>query len=239
MTRESSLSVSRLKQCLPKMGLYLVEIYRSPNVGIFLRANDKFLLAPKGIAATKSHRLAEDLKVTPCFVSVEGTRLLGPLVVMNNKGILVSRMIEDYEVKEIVAGTGLPVARFDSKYTAIGNLVAANDRGAVVSPILDSRMVSQVRDVLDVEVHKLTINEYVQVGALTVATNSGAAVYPNLSETEVKEVGEVFGVEAYPASINGGIPFLASGLVANSENAVVGNLTTGPELIFLTKALKV
>lgn len=221
------------------MGLHLVEIYRSPNIGIFLRANDKFLLAPKGIAATKSQMIAEDLKVTPCFVSIEGTRLLGPLIAMNNKGILASRMIEDYEIKEIEAKTQLPVARFDSKFTAVGNLVAANDRGAVVSPILDPKSVSQVRDVLDVEVHKLTISEYVQVGALTVATNSGAAVYPKLGEKEVREVGEVFGVEAYPASINGGIPFLASGIVANSENAVVGNLTTGPELIFLTRALKV
>jgi len=221
------------------MGLYLVEIYRSPNVGIFLRGNDKFLLAPKGIAGTKSKMLADDLKVEPCFVSIDGTRLLGPLAVMNNKGIMVTRMVEDYEVKEISSKTGLPVARFDSKLTAIGNLVAANDKGAVVSPVLDSKAVSQVRDVLDVEVLTLTIDDYVQVGALIVATNSGAAVYPKLSEKEVQEVGEVFGVEAYPASINGGIPFLSSGLVANSRNAVVGNLTTGPELIFLTKALKV
>jgi translation initiation factor 6 len=221
------------------MGLHLVEVYRSPNVGIFLRTNDKFLLAPKGIASTKSQMLAEDLKVTPCFVSVEGTRLLGPLVVMNNKGIIVSRMIEDYEVKEISNKTGLPVARFDSKFTAVGNLVAANDRGAMVSPILDAKAVSQIRDVLDVEVQRLIIPDYVQVGALIVATNSGAAVYPKLTEQEAKDVGEVFGVEANPASINGGIPFLSSGLVANSDNAVVGNLTTGPELIFLTKALKV
>ncbi len=221
------------------MGLYLVDIYRSPNVGIFLRANDKFLLAPKGMASTKSDKLAEDLKVTPCFVSIEGTRLLGPLTAMNNKGIIVSRMVEDYEMKEIGSKTGLPVTRFDSKYTAVGNLVTANDRGAVVSPILDAKAVSQVKDVLDVEVHKLTINDYVQVGALTVATNRGAAVYPKLTELEVQHVGEVLGVEAYPASVNGGIPFLSSGLVANSENAVVGNLTTGPELVFLTKALKI
>lgn len=221
------------------MGLYLVEIYRSPNVGIFLRANDRYLLAPKGIAATKSQKVAEDLKVTPCFVSVEGTRLLGPLIAMNNKGILASRMIEDYESKEIEDKTGIPVARLDSKFTAVGNLVAANDRGAVVSPILDAKAVAQVKDILDVEVYKLTIPDYVQVGAMTVATNSGAAVYPKLSEREVQEVGSVLGVEAYPASVNGGIPFLSSGLVANSNNAVVGNLTTGPELIFLTKALKV
>ena len=94
------------------MGLYLVEVYRSPNIGIFLRANDRFLLAPKGIASTKSRMLAENLGVSPVFVSVEGTRLLGPLIAMNNKGMLVSRMVEDYEVKEIASQTGLRVEKF-------------------------------------------------------------------------------------------------------------------------------
>lgn len=221
------------------MGLYLVELYRSPNIGIFLRTNDSFLLAPKGIASTKSSKLAEDLKVSPCFVSIEGTRLIGPLTVMNNNGILVSRLTEDYEVREIQSNTNIPVVKFKSKYTAVGNLVAANDKGAVVSPILEPEAVAQVRDVLGVEVHAMAIDDYVQVGALVVATNSGAAVYPKLPEAEVQLVSSVLGVEAYPSSINGGIPFLSSGIVANSRNAVVGNLTTGPELIFLTKALKV
>jgi translation initiation factor 6 len=221
------------------MGLYLVEVYRSPNIGIFLRANDRFLLAPKGIASTKSRMLAEYLGVSPVYVSVEETRLLGPLIAMNNKGMVVSRMVEDYEVKEIASQTGLRVERFVSKFTAVGNLVAANDSGAVVSPILDHAAVSQIRDVLDVETHTLTIKEYVQVGALIVATNGGAAVYPKLTEGEVQEVGSVFKVEAYPASVNGGIPFLTSGVVANSSNAIVGDLTTGPELMFLTKALGV
>src|SRR5579872_1307866 len=123
------------------MGLYLVELYRSPNIGIFLRANDSYLLAPKGVASTKSSKLAENLKVTPCFISIEGTRLIGPLSVMNNNGIILSRLVEDYEVKEIAFQTHLPVAKFASKYTAVGNLVAANDKGAVVSPILEAEAV--------------------------------------------------------------------------------------------------
>ena len=221
------------------MGLYLVEVYRSPNIGIFLRANDNFLLAPKGIASTKSKMLAESLGVSPVAVSVEGTRLLGPLVVMNNKGMLVSRLVEDYEVRELASLTGLRVERFTSKFTAVGNLVAANDHGAVVSQILDHSATSQIEDVLEVKARRMTIEGYVQVGALIVPTNSGAAVYPKLSEKEVAEVGEILDVEAYPASVNGGIPFLTSVLVANSSNAIVGDLTTGPELMFLTKALRV
>lgn len=222
------------------MGLHLVDVYRSPNIGIFLRANDKSVLIPKGVAASKAKRVSDSLGVNPCFVSVEGTRLLGPLLVVNNRGILVSRMIEDYEAREIASQTGLATERLKSRFTAVGNLVAANDAGAIIAEALEPAAASQVKDVLGVaEVHKMAFKDYTQVGALIVATNKGAAVYPNLNEKEVEEIGGVLRVEPYPTSINGGVPFLSSGLVANSVNAIAGNLTTGPELVFLTKALKV
>ncbi len=108
------------------MGLHLVDIYRSPNIGIFLKANDKAILLPKGIAASKAEKLAADLDVIACHTSIGGTRLMGPLVAMNNRGVLASRMIEDYEMSEISSKTGLKVERFQSRFTAVGNLVAAN-----------------------------------------------------------------------------------------------------------------
>jgi len=221
------------------MGLHLVDLYRSPNIGIFLKANDKAILVPKGIASSKAAKLADDLKVTACPTAVGATRLLGPLVAMNNKGVLVSRMAEDYEMKEISSATGLRVERFDSRFTAVGNLVAANDHGAVVSSILEATAVKQVKDVLDVETWGMTVDQYSPVGALMVATNSGAAVCPNVTEKDVEEISKVFKVEASPSSVNGGIPFVASGVVANTKNAVAGYLTTGPELVLLTRALDV
>ncbi|MDA4118882.1 MAG: translation initiation factor IF-6 [Thaumarchaeota archaeon] len=221
------------------MGLHLVDLYRSPNIGIFLKANDKAILVPKGIANSKAQKLADDLKVVACPTSVGATRLLGPLIAMNNKGVLVSRMADDYEMDEISSKTGLRVDRFDSRFTAVGNLVAANDHGAVVSSVLEPDAVKQVRDVLGVETLSITIDQYSQVGALVVATNSGAAVCPNVSEKDVEEISKVFAVEVAPSSVNGGVPFVASGVVANSKNAVAGYLTTGPELVFLTRALDV
>jgi translation initiation factor 6 len=74
---------------------------------------------------------------------------------------------------------------------------------------------------------------------MIVATNRGAAVNPNLNEEETERVGRALGVDAYPSSVNGGVPYVSSGLVANSMNAITGDLTTGPELIFMTRALKV
>ena len=221
------------------MGLHLIDIYRSPNIGIFLRGNDKYLLVPKGLAQTKSDKLCESLQVTAVPTSIGESRLLGALASMNGNGVMVSRLAEESEIREIQAATGMNVSRLDSKLTAVGNLMAVNDRFALVSPVLDSRALSQVRDVMGTEVERTPIGEYYQVGSLVVTTNRGAAVYPGLDEKEVGRIGMMLGVEAYPTSVNRGVPFVASGLIANSRNAVVGSQTTGPELVFITRALSV
>ena len=221
------------------MGLHLIDIYRSPNVGVFMRANDRFLLVPKGVALTKREKLAEALGVKAVEASIAESRLLGPLMVLNGRGALVSHLAENSELAEIAGATGLRIERLESKFTAAGNLVVANDRFALASPILEPKALSQIRDVLGTEVERAAFNEYYQVGALMVATNTGAAVYPELGENDVERLGALFGVEAYPTSVNSGVPYVASGIVANAANAVVGNQTTGPELVFITRALKV
>jgi translation initiation factor 6 len=221
------------------MGLHLIDIYRSPNIGIFLKANDRFLLVPKGLAQTKADKLCQSLGVTAVPASIGESRLLGALTAMNSNGILVSRLAEEVEIAEIKAATGINVSRLESKLTAVGNLVVANDRCALVSPALDARAVSQVKDVMGTEVLRTPIGEYYQVGSLVVATNNGAAVYPGLDEGEVGKLGSAFGVDAYPTSVNSGVPYVASGLIANTKNAVAGSQTTGPELVFITRALSV
>lgn len=221
------------------MGLHLLDLYRSPNIGIFLRANDKAVLVPKGIASSKAEKLAADLEVVACYTSVGGTRLIGPLIAMNNKGIIASRMIEDYEMDEISSKTGLKVTRLESRFTAVGNLVSANDHGAIVSPVLEHHAVEQVKATLGIEALTMTIGDYAQVGAMVVATNRGAAVSPKAGEQEAEEIARILKVEVSASSVNGGIPYPASGVVANSKNAVAGYVTTGPELVFLTRALNV
>jgi len=221
------------------LGLHLVDIYRSPNIGVFLKANDRTLLVPRGMASTKCDKLSRDLEVTALPTSIGESRLLGPLVALNGNGALVSRLAEEGEIAEIERNAGINVARLESKLTCAGNLIAANDKFALVSPALEHKVDLQVRDVLGTEVERMPIGEFYQVGALVVATNMGVAVFPGLPEGDISRIGKVFGVEAYPTSVNKGVPFVASGLVANTRNAIVGNQTTGPELVFITRALRV
>ena len=214
-------------------------MYRSPNIGIFLKANDKTILIPRGMAPTKAHKIESLLGVKSVRTSIGGLRLLGPLVAMNGKGIVVSRLAEDEEMKHIKEATGLPVERIPSKYTSIGNLVAANDKGAVVSTIFEREAVMRISDVLDVPVEVMEIASYVQVGSVVIATNLGGAIHPHANEEEVRRVSEVLRVDVEPATVNGGVPFVASGIVVNSQAAVVGSLTRGPELAILSRAFQV
>jgi translation initiation factor 6 len=68
-------------------------------------------------------------------------------------------------------------------------------------------------------------------------TNVGAIVHPRTTELELTRLEALLQVHIEPATVNGGVPYVASGIVANARNAVVGNLTTGPELLMLSRAL--
>ena len=204
-----------------------------------MKCNDQFIVLPLGFAPTKTTMLSKYLEVTDnIYVSIADTRLLGPMMVMNNNGILVSSITSDEEINILKEKSQLNVERLKSKYTAIGNLIATNNHGAIVSPLCND-VKTQIQDILGVSVISMTISGYIQTGAMIVATNKGAAAYPNASDDEIKTISDILNVNVEPVTINGGIPFLASGIIANSKSVVVGNMTSGPELIMLSRAFNV
>lgn len=219
--------------------IHKYDVYRSPNVGLFVRTNNDTLLLPFGFAETKAKKLKEYLDVEKIIhVSIAGTRLIGPMTVMNNNGILLPSTVSDDEIR-ILKQTGLNVERLKSKFTAIGNLISANDKGAVVSNLFKGEVDQNIKDILGVPLQTLSIGGYIQVGSMIVATNAGAIVHPIANDSEISTISEILQVEAEPATVNGGSPFLSSGILANFSSVIVGNLTTGPELIMISRGLKV
>jgi translation initiation factor 6 len=219
--------------------IFRYEIYKSPNIGLFARANDKIIITPLGFAETKRNRLKEYLEVEKLVsASVAGTRLIGAMAVMNNNGILVPSIASHEEIQVLKETTGLNVESLKSKFTAIGNLIATNDNGAVISPLFGCELDQQIRDVLGVPVHSITVGGFIQTGSMIVATNTGAAVHPKSTEKEIEIISEALQVQVEPLTINGGVPFLSSGIIANSKSVIVGRLTSGPELIMLSRAFR-
>jgi translation initiation factor 6 len=202
-----------------------------------LKSNEEYILAPRGLAKTKISKLSEYLNVESIEISIGGSRLLGPLIAMNNKGILVSRLADENEIKTLKKSTGLPVERLLSKYTSVGNLISANDKGVIASKLLKDEE-NQIVDVLDAPVEFLTIASFNHVGAIMVSGNVGSAIHPQASDEEITKAVKILKVDVEPITINRGLPFIASGIILTKEKAIVGSLTTGPELIMLSRIFK-
>jgi translation initiation factor 6 len=217
-------------------GIFLFDIYRSANIGIFLRASDKFCLVPNGIPQTKSDKITELLHVPTVPASIAGSRLLGPLSAANGKGIILSRLSDEEEMKNLSELTGENVLRLESRFTSVGNLIAANDRGAIISDVFSDESAKEVERALEVPVKKMRIGSFIQVGAMISATNSGAIIHPIATESEINSIGETLGFDPEPGTVNGGVPFVGSGVVGNASGVLAGTLTRGSELVILSRA---
>ena len=218
------------------MDIIKYDVYSGPNIGIFTNVNDKFVFVPNGFAETKAENLAKYLHTEYIMTPVANTRLLGVLMVLNNHGILLPRTSSPEEIANLQKSTGLNVKILDTKYNALGNLICVNDKGGVVSPLVEKEFIKEIEDILDIEVIQKRIAGFDQVGAVMETNNHGAVIHPETDEEDIKNFSNILGVNVEPATINGGIPFVSSGILANSNAVVVGNLTSGPEIMMLTRA---
>jgi translation initiation factor 6 len=218
------------------LDIFKYDVYRGPNIGLYTLVNDKHVFVPNGFAKTKAKNLTDYLKVECVFTSMANTRLLGAMTVVNNQGVLLPSNASPHEYEHIKKSTGLNVDVLDSKYNALGNLICANDKGAIVSPMIPKQKMKKIEDVLGVEVLQKKIAGYHQVGVMVVATKHGGIIHPETDDLDIKTISDVLGVNIEPATINGGIPYVHSGILANNYALVVGNQTTGPEIMMLTRA---
>jgi len=218
------------------LDIYKYDVYRGPNIGIYTKTNDKFVFVPNGFADTKAKTLASYLKAEYVFASVANTRVLGTMMVINNNGVLLPSLCSQWEVDYFKKTTKLNVGILDTKHNALGNLIAANDKGGVVSPKIPSEAVKIIIDTLGIEVIQKKVAGYHQAGVMVSANNVGGIIHPETDEDDIRAISDVMKVKLEPATINGGIPYISSGILANNNAVVVGNLTNGPEIMMLTRA---
>ncbi len=218
------------------MDIIKYDVYRGPNLGVYISVNDSVVLVPMGFAQSKAEKLGKYLDVNYLYTSIANTRLIGALSVMNNKGILLPKTAYLDEYNFLKKETNLEVGILDSKYTALGNLICTNDKGAVVSPLFSDNDCQTIKDVLGVKIIQKRVAGFNQIGSVMVANNTGAAIHPETDEEDMKAFANILSVKIEQSSINAGIPYVSSGILANNHSLVVGSLTTGPEIMMLTRA---
>jgi translation initiation factor 6 len=219
--------------------LILDDIFGSPNVGVYGFSNETVCLVPFGLPPRKIQRFHETLNAEIIECSIGGSYVVGALVSGNSQGILVPHTIRDYEMKAIKKKTDLKVEILKERWTAIGNLVLANDYGAVVDPRIPEPIVEKISNILGVNVVKGEVYGLPFVGSLAIATNKGAIAHPKIRETEKENIQETLQVPVETGTINGGVPYPKSGLLANSYGAISGTLTSGPELMAISQIMGV
>ena len=151
----------------------------------------------------------------------------------NNKGIILPYLVKDEELEILRKSIGdeLNIGVLPSKKTAVGNIILANDKAALVHPELDKKTLKFIEDVLDVPVEQGTIAGISTVGSVAVVTNKGMLVHPETSAEELKFLEELFKVRVDVGTVNFGVSFIKTGIVVNSYGALVGERTTGPEIM--------
>ena len=221
------------------MAVYLTSIVGSASLGVYSLATENFVIIPKMVPQDKAEKTAEWLKVKLIHTTIGGSLLAGALACANSNGIILSPFVRQEELNAITTDFKGTVLVMESRKTAFGNLVLANDKGAMVDPRMKESIMKQISDALGVEVVPGTIAGLTYVGSLAVATNKGVLAHPLLKEEEKKILESLFKVPVDVGTVNCGIPYVGTGLIANSHAAVAGSMTTGPEMFIIGNALDV
>jgi len=218
------------------MAVILADVFGSPNIGVYCFCNEELAVVPPGLTKRKLKQFEDTLEVKVCSTTVGGSTLVGALVTGNSKGLLVPHTIQDYELQRIEQFSKVIVV--ESNWTALGNVILANDFGAVLHPDSPHALMKSLEG-LEVPPVCCQIASLPFVGALAIATNKGVLLSPSASKEEQSLIEAALKVGAELSTTNGGVPFVKSGILANSKGAVVGPLTRGAELMQVTKALGV
>ena len=221
------------------MAIYLSSIVGSSSIGVYSLVTDRILIAPGSVPIKKAERLSEWLKVKLVHSSIGGSTLVGALSCANSNGILLPSFVKEEEVEAIQRCFKGNITVMETRKTAYGNLVLANDHGAIVDPRLKTPEIQKISDTLCVEAVRGEIADLPYVGSLAVATNKGVLAHPLLKDSERQVLEQVLKVPVDVGTINCGIPYVGTGLIANSHAAIAGLLTTGPEIFIIGNALDV
>jgi translation initiation factor 6 len=213
-----------------------VKVFGTSSVGVFLATNNSVTFLPPDVPEKIDDLVRGTLRTSVARFTIAKSPLLGVFIVVNDNGVLLSPLALEDEVR-LFKSLGLNVEVLNTKYTAVSNLILANNKTALVSPLLEPQLRKVVADVLGVEVIVDTVANNPLVGALAVLNSRGLLVAPEATDEDVKKLSEYFKVKVDVGTVNRGKSFLRGGIVVNDHGALVGDETAGPELMRITQVL--
>jgi len=193
------------------------------NIGLYATVSNDYLVVPREFG--KKDFFPQKTVET----RIAGTRLVGLFTAGNSNCLLVPNSIKERE-KNKLEDSGITVKVIDSNENALGNLILANDKAAVISEKLEDQK-EEISEALEVPVDVGSIGVITNPGSCGVTNKNGVLIHREASEDEAKHFRDSLEVEKVDiGTVNMGSPYIGSGIVCNDEHFLVGGDTTGPEI---------
>ena len=141
------------------------------------------------------------------------------ITVINNQKVITSSLLETDEIKTIQNNFS-EVIILDEKYTAVGNLVAMNNKGIAASPIIADKIKAQGIRIADSDL----------IGSAIYVNDTAFIAHRDAEEDELKKLEKIFKVPGGTGTVNFGDPFVKPAIIGNKRGLIVGNRTSGPEM---------
>ena len=200
-----------------------------PNIGLYGFANDKYCFLGIEPLGKILEKIKSTLKVEVKMSTIGGTELAGIFSAGNKNGMVLTKIIEDYEFKKLKDLFDLNLEIIESKQTALGNLILCNDKGCLISEKM-KKFKKQIADALDCEVETGAIAKMDIIGSVAMASNTGCLCHREAREEEMKKIEEILKVNVDVGTVSYGSPFIKSGTIVNSKGLLFSDQTTGAEL---------
>jgi len=216
------------------------QVFGNNSIGIFLEANNRFVLFPPTLLQSTVKKFKEIFDVPLYPQTINNSKLLGVYIASNIYGIILPNIIRDDELENLKKNLSddYQIGVLKSIDNAFGNLILCNDKGAIISSLLKDYR-TEIEDILNVETVVYEFANYYLPGSISLANNKGCLVHPLSTDDEIDEIKEILKVEeADVSTINRGIPFLSSGAIVNDKSGIFGLDSTGPEMMRLTNVLR-
>lgn len=200
------------------------------NIGFYATATNSYAVT------SRSFDGKDYFPETVVETRIAGTNLVGLFTAGNSNCLLLPESVKEREVEKI-DDAGIEYHVLDSVENALGNIILANDSGAVISPELEDKK-EEIEEALGVDVEVSKIASISNPGVCGAANSHGAVIHRDASEEEAELVKEALHLEDINiGTVNIGSPYIGSGVVLNDQFVLTGHDTTGPEIGRLDRTL--
>lgn len=207
------------------------------NVGAYGIATDRFVFVSSHMSEKGLDAVEKTFNLPLVQSTVATMDAVGLVSVATSNGILVPYTTNDDELAHLKNASEVTVDWLDDKMTALGNIIIANDNGAMCHPDFDFKARQKISDTLGVEVVPGSLARLPIVGANAIATNQGAIVHPMATSGEVELLAQLLKVHIEVGTVNRGSPYASLGVMANIDSMIAGTDTTGVELAHISQVL--